>query len=229
VKLAICRKQVQLLMSLFAFACATAFAQAPQLTSISPTAISSGMQITLTGTGFGATQGVAGAVKFVVAGNASIVSWSNTQIVAIVPSGLVSAGNVTVYQNNQSSNGVAFTVIPPVLNSISSTALAPGMQVTLTGSGFRSTQWSGLVFIDTAQALIVSWSDTQIVATVPSVALSSGNVKVWQYSEYSNGVPFTAITPVLTSISPTALSPGDLPPAFVHVRIRQFSATPSPV
>ncbi len=182
--------------------------QTPSITSISPTAVSPGMQVTLTGSGFGASQG-GGLVSFGNAAYGTVVSWSATQIVATVPIARLTPGNITVVQNGVSSNGVAFTVVPPVLTSISPTAVSPGMQVTLTGSSFGASQGSGSVsFGNAAYGTVVSWSATQIVATVPTARLTPGNVAVVQNGVSSNGVAFTVIPPVLTSISPTAVSPG---------------------
>src|SRR5947208_6085519 len=111
----------------------------PTLTSISPTALSPGMQVTFTGSGFGAAQGSLGNVNFARSGAAKIISWSDTQVVAVVPNGTV-PGNTYVGQNGVASNTVSFTMIPPTLTNISPTALSPGMQVTFTGTGFGAAQ-----------------------------------------------------------------------------------------
>ena len=186
-----------------------AFSVVPSvLTSISPTEVAPGMQVTFTGSGFGATQGQGG-LYFGNGAYGTVVSWSDTQIVATVPSSRLTPGNVAIYQNGVYSNTVAFTVVPSVLTSISPTAVAPGMQVTFTGSGFGATQGQGgLYFGNGAYGTVVSWNDTQIVATVPSSRLTPGNVAIYQNGVYSNTVAFTVVPPVLTSISPTAVAPG---------------------
>lgn len=56
-----------------------AFSQSPTLTSISPTAIAPGMQVTLTGSGFGSTQGN-GKVTLGPQATGTVVSWSSTQM-----------------------------------------------------------------------------------------------------------------------------------------------------
>ncbi len=176
----------------------------PTLTSISPTALAPGMQVTFTGSGFGATQG-SGSVGFNNTAG-TVVSWSDTQVVATVAAG-TNPGNAWVTQNGTRSNYVAFTMIPPTLTSISPTALAPGMQVTFTGSGFGATQGSGSVGFNNTAGTVVSWSDTQVVATV-AAGTNPGNAWVTQNGTRSNYVAFTMIPPTLTSISPTALAPG---------------------
>src|ERR1019366_4795456 len=176
----------------------------PALASISPTALAPGMQVTFTGSGFGATQG-SGSVGFNNKAG-TVVSWSDTQVVATVAAG-TNPGNAWVTQNGTRSNYVAFTTIPPTLASISPTALAPGMQVTFTGSGFGATQGSGSVGFNNTAGTVVSWSDTQVVATV-AAGTNPGNAWVTQNGTRSNYVAFTMVPPALTSISPTSVLPG---------------------
>src|SRR5581483_11080546 len=193
-----------LLTSLVCLACVQSAYGAPTLTSISPTALSPGMQVTFTGSGFGATQG-SGSVGFNNTGGTE-VSWSDTQVVATVAAG-TNPGNAWVTQNGTRSNYVAFTMVPPTLTSISPTALKPGMQVTFTGSGFGATQGSGSVGFNNTGGTVVSWSDTQVVATV-AAGTNPGNAWVTQNGTRSNYVAFTMVPPTLTSISPTGLKPG---------------------
>jgi len=88
----------------------------PWIGSITPSSGSAGTnsQVTIAGTGFGATQGL-GAVKFFFApGNpkisASIISWSDTSIVCTVPAD-ASSGPVTVINNaGGESNNYTFAV-----------------------------------------------------------------------------------------------------------------------
>jgi hypothetical protein len=183
---------------------------APTLTSISPTAIKPGMAMTLTGSGFGTTQGV-GSVTFAAPGDTvgvhSFTSWSDTQIVLTVPS-QIAPGTLTVSQNGVPSNGKTYTTIAPTLTSISPTAIKPGISMTLTGSGFATTQGIGSVTFsapgDTVGASsFTSWSDTQIVLTVPN-NIAAGNVWVDQNGTQSNSLAYTVNGPSITSLSPTS-------------------------
>lgn len=54
---------------------------------------------------------------------------------------------------------------------------------------------------------IVSWSNTQIVATVASNA-TSGTARVQQAGAWSNSVPFTVSTATISSVTPTSGLPG---------------------
>ena len=83
----------------------------PQIWDISPTAGFVGTNVTITGTGFGASQ-KNGGVKFNLDRSGIIVEWSETRIVARVPEG-ATTGNVVVFTGSESnlvSNGVLFTV-----------------------------------------------------------------------------------------------------------------------
>ena len=174
----------------------------PSLTSISPTSGYPGTQVTLTGTNFGALQG-SGSVWLGSKLAGSIVSWTNTQIVAVVASGATS-GNAIVQQNGIWSNSIAFTVIAPNITSITPTSGFPGTQVTFTGTNFGATQGSGSVWLgNKAAGSIVSWSDTQVVATVAANA-ASGNAQIQQNGVWSNAIAFTVPTPSITSITPTS-------------------------
>jgi hypothetical protein len=166
-------------------------AAAPALTSVSPTSGYPGTQVTFTGTGFGASQGT-GSVWLGSKLAGSIVSWSNTQIVATVASGAVT-GSAQVQQGGVWSNAITFTVVTPNVSSLSPTSGPVGTQVTITGTGFGTTQGSGLVWIGTKYATVVSWSDTQVVATVASGS-ATGGTQVYQNGVWSNAVTFT-VTP----------------------------------
>ena len=160
------------------------------------------MQATLTGSGFGASPGFVGLQN---QNSVPIVSWSDTQIVVTVPAGTI-PGHANVYQNGVYSNPVSFTMVPPTLTAISPTSLSPGMQATLTGSGFGASP--GFVGLQNQNSVpIVSWSDTQIVVTVPAGTIP-GHANVYQNGVYSNPVSFTMVPPTLTLISPTGLAPG---------------------
>ena len=83
------------------------FAVTPIITSLTPTSGTAGTSITISGAGFGPTQGTS-----IVAFNgaaATPTNWSPTSIAAPVPSG-ATTGNVVVTVGGIPSNGVNFTV-----------------------------------------------------------------------------------------------------------------------
>ncbi len=83
------------------------FAVTPTITSLTPTSGTAGTSVTISGTGFGPTQGTS-----IVAFNgaaATPTNWSPTSIAASAPSG-ATTGNVVVTVGGIPSNGVNFTV-----------------------------------------------------------------------------------------------------------------------
>jgi hypothetical protein len=170
---------------------------APVITSVSPLIVTAGTQMTITGTGFGT-----GPALVVTANTNGIIdSWSDTQIVITVAQG-TGQGSVYVYTGAAWSNSVPFTLVPPVITSISpSQQVVPGTQMTITGTSFGSVP--GLVETANTNGTIDTWSDTQIVITVAQ-GTGSGMVSVDKGGVWSNNVPYTIVTPVITSISPSS-------------------------
>ena len=157
------------------------------ISSITPTSGVAGTQVTITGAGFGASQG-SGQVWLGSAGGA-VQSWSDTQVVAQVASGAAS-GQVRILQNGVISNAISFTVNTPHITSISPTSGSPGTSVTITGTGFGSSQGAGAVLLGSTAGLVNSWSDTQVVAVVASSSLT-GIARIQQNGIWSNAIGFT--------------------------------------
>ncbi len=176
----------------------------PVVTGVSPTAGASGSQVQINGSGFGATQGTS-SVSFNTI-TASVVSWSDTHIVATVPPGATSGQVKVAVSGTSSVQNVNFTVNAPRITSISPSSGSVGTNVTINGSGFQSAMGNGLIFFGNGfqATAIVSWSDTQIVVTVPSKA-TTGAVSVRaSNSVFSNqDVVFTMANPVVTSVTPS--------------------------
>ena len=178
----------------------------PVISSLSPSSAPVGTQVQINGSGFGATQGSGSSVTFSNQ-NASIVSWSDSQIVATVPSAAIS-GSVVVISGGVSSNtNINLTVPHPQITSISPTSGIVGTQITVNGSGFQTTKGSSTVMLmnstNNFTLSVVSWSDSQIVATVPSNA-ATGDVSVTVNGIQSNrDLLFTLPKPVMSAISPS--------------------------
>jgi len=118
-----------------------------------------------------------------------VQTWSDTQIVALVASGSAS-GNALVLQNGVMSNPVPFAVNTLQLTTISPNSGAAGTSVTFTGAGFGSSQGAGVAWLGSTAGTVVSWSDTQVVATVASNALT-GIARIQQNGAWSNALAFT--------------------------------------
>jgi len=181
--------------------CASSAFATLSISSLSPTSGAIGASVTISGSGFGNSQG-SSTVKFNGV-TASATSWGNKTIVATVPSG-ATTGNVVVTVGSNSSNGVTFTVVPaPSITSLSPASVAIGGSVTITGSNFGATQGSGTVKFNGTTATVTTWSATSIVATVPTGA-TNGNVVVFASGVNSNGAAFTIVpAPSISSLSVT--------------------------
>jgi hypothetical protein len=172
----------------------------PNITSVTPTSGVAGTQVTITGSGFGATKG-SGRV-WLGTTDGVVVSWSDAQVVATVASGS-QTGTVAILQGGVWSNSVTFAVSIPTITSVTPTSGVSGTQVTITGSGFGATQGSGRVWLGTTDGVVVSWSDAQVVATVASGS-QTGTVAILQGGVWSNSVNFAMVTPTITSVAPTS-------------------------
>jgi len=178
----------------------------PVVTGVTPNLGGVSTSVTIVGSSFGGTQGTS-TVNFNGAVATSITSWSNTQIVAAVPSAApAGAGPVTVTVNSVTSpSSINFTVIKPAINNLTPPAAQIGGYTTLNGSGFGASQTSSYVLFTgtTAHAFVRSWSDTSVTVQVPTNA-TNGPVTLTENGVTSNGVQFT----VSSTLSVTGISPG---------------------
>ena len=156
---------------------------APSLAYVTPTSGAAGAQVTFSGSNFGSIQG-SGAV-WLGTNLGTVVSWSNTQIVATVSTGATTSGTAAVQQGGVLSNGVTFTINTATISNVTPVSGLPGTQVTIAGSGFGASQGSGQVFLGTAAGVVQTWSDAQIVAAVGTGA-ATGYALVIQNGAVSN-------------------------------------------
>jgi len=170
----------------------------PMVTGVSPPNGAPGTQVTITGSGFGPTKG-SGAV-WLGTGMGTVVSWSDSLVVATVSTGS-SSGVAQIQQSDGASNSVPFAINTAAVTGVSPNNGLAGTQVAITGSGFGATQGNGNVWLGTVPAIVDSWSDGQIIATVATGA-ATANALVLQNGVMSNAVPFTIYLPHITSISP---------------------------
>ncbi|HKV90947.1 MAG TPA: IPT/TIG domain-containing protein, partial [Candidatus Angelobacter sp.] len=179
---------------------------APTITSISPSAGGSGNPITITGTGFQAAQGSSSYVTFSTGGSAAIKSWSDTQIVAVVPP-QTTTGFVNVSVNSTPSNYVDYAIPGQSISSLTPNTGPVGTQVTIAGTAFGSPQGTSTLTFNGQTATINSWTNTQIVATVP-VTAPTGPAVVTVGGVNSNAVTFTVPPPHIGGLQPNGGDPG---------------------
>jgi len=160
------------------------FTVGPGISSVNPVSGAPGTSVTITGSGFGLTQGTSVVTFNGVTATPS--TWSNTSIVVPVPA-TASTGAIVVTVGGVASNGVNFTV-PPSIVSLSPTAGVTGTVVTVTGANFGMPQ-TGTVTFGGALAVPTSWGASSIVVPVPSGA-TTGPVVVTVSGQASNGLAF---------------------------------------
>ena len=176
----------------------TVAAPAPSISSLNPASGPGGTSVIISGSNLtGAT-----AVSFNGTAATFTVN-SATSISTTVPAG-ASTGNVTVTTPGGTSNGLAFTVLPPApaISNLSPPNGPVGTSVTITGTNLTGA--TAVSFGGSSASFVVN-SATQITATVP-VGAATGLVTVTTVGGTSNGITFTvtAPAPVLTGISPAS-------------------------
>ena len=154
----------------------------PRITSLSDWWGEPGTRLTIDGAGFGTTP------DRVTIGNTDCVieSWASTRIVVTIPED-ATEGYVGVWRGDDMSNGVWFLPMHPAQISDVSPGSGPETcTVTISGQYFGDTQGESRVTLSGAELSIISWTDTQIVATLPEGA-QSGYIGVWKRGIASNG------------------------------------------
>jgi hypothetical protein len=153
---------------------------AATVSSVSPNYGASSAVITISGIGFGATQG-SSTLTFngtpATSTSFFTMSWSNTSIVAIVPSG-ATTGNVVVTVGGKPSNGTPFSVYPgPVVTGISPASGPVGTTVTISGTNLEDPEGHGSVQFNGIDTPILSQSSTSLQVKIPAGA-TTGNFRV---------------------------------------------------
>lgn len=205
-----------------------AAAEAPQITSVSPSSTYPNQQITITGKKFGTQKKC---LCFTSGGNTNctstmfskIDSWTDTKIKAIVAEDpqLIGSGLVTVKTGTNCDNSSNQTIlsIRPYVESVSLNLAYPSTKINIKGRGFGKTPHrlcftvAGLRGCTPAQFIIDSWSNKEVKLTVtgnPPVR-GKGSV-VLERVEGGNTVLSNTISlsiiPSLSSLSTSSASPG---------------------
>jgi RHS repeat-associated protein len=153
-----------------------AFTVTPAISGLSPNSGDPGSVVTITGTNFGTSQGTGGVTFNGLA--AAVSSWSDRSLTVFVPNGATTGNVVVTTSAGLTSNGLSFTVTDTFAITLLQPTSGPiGSTVIITGGGFGATQGTSTVSFDGITATVSSWSDTQIVATVPPGA-ATGPVSI---------------------------------------------------
>jgi hypothetical protein len=130
-----------------------------------------------------------------------VTSWTDTQIVTTVPGNAQTAGVYVQNPGEAISNSMSLTVNCPAIASIIPSSAVVGQQITINGTYFGSVN-GYVMYPNTYFGYNNSWTDNQIVTTVPTGA-QSGPVYIYTPAgAQSNSVSFT-VNPNITGISPT--------------------------
>jgi hypothetical protein len=190
----------------------------PSISGINPSTAAPGAQITIAGTNFGANQSI---VRLWV-GNSpnfsnilypSVVTWSDTQVVVVIPPNApVGAVTLEIAANGLTTGTAAknFSVAgPPVIQRIDFDPRGAGASSCVFGLGFGATQGSSTVAVNGAQAAVNNWSDAQVCYTIPSsAAAGAATVLVTTSAGPSNAFSFTvAGPPSISGINPSTAAP----------------------
>jgi hypothetical protein len=172
-----------------------------QITGVSPQSAPAGTTITIGGSGFGTTQG--SSVIIINGIQAEIVNWSDTTILAVVPSGASASGVIQECASLLCTNSVPFTIgttNAPTIIGLSLSEGPPLMGFVITGANFGGVQTplstatlgTGL---DRTVLNVVSWSNSQITVQIPQSILTGGSVVVTVGALQSNSASFTLTSP----------------------------------
>ena len=195
----------------------------PSISSFSTSSGIAGSSVTIYGSNFGATQG-SSTVKF-GSTTATVTSWSDLQLVVTVPS--VSNGSYTIYvttSTGTASSSSQFTVASsPTITSFTPSTGVVGASVTITGTSFGASQGSSTIKFGSSAATVTSWSDAQIIATVPSLSAGSYTISVTTSAGTVNSsTQYTVVVaPVISSFNPLSGGVG----SFVTINGTAFGAS----
>lgn len=186
----------------------------PSISFLSPQSGNADTQVTITGQYFGNVKGNS-YVAF-NAQQASVLSWSDTSIVCLVPSSLGSqSGSVSVVvmvDGNRSSNIASFQFSAPVINNVSPNNDNIGATVAIMGQGFGLNQNSvnGYVTLGGQTAQILSWNDNLIQFRVPQVSSAGTQTLAITINGKTISNSFTVEAPIVTGQSPNPVGKDQL-------------------
>jgi hypothetical protein len=175
----------------------------PTVDAVSPNSGTVGDSITISGSGFGATQN-SSTITFNGV-NASVQSWSDSNIVTSVPAGATN-GPLVVTVNGQQSSAVEFTVNAAV--ALSSPTAAPKTIDTISGQGFAANE-PIKVYLKGVNGTLLASSTADSKGNLPTTKLtvpivSAGNYLVLargKTSKITGGTTLSVIPALVPSVS----------------------------
>ncbi|WP_020526367.1 IPT/TIG domain-containing protein [Flexithrix dorotheae] len=171
----------------------------PEITNLDKTSGLPGNEVTLTGNGFGSTQG-SSVVKF--GSRTALIksgSWSQKEIVAIVPINLEGEVDVSVKVGNQT--GVFPTkfkvTLSPSISDFDPKSGSPGSKFTVSGNNFGIL--NGELLFGSLNASIETWTNTSISGIIPNEAFGDQPITVKTTSGLSanSGAVLYSVIPLI--------------------------------
>ncbi len=159
---------------------------------------------------------VAAEVVTVEVGGVVKEQWTPTSIKVLVPGELLQAGEASIYVmvGTDQSNSRPFTKLPEqIVGTTQIDTIDPvdgpvGTLITITGDGFGFTQGSSTITIGGLALDVIEWTNTQILAQLPTGA-NSGAVRLMIGGTPYDSQPFTVGNqPAITGVAPSALRIG---------------------
>ncbi|MEP6736643.1 MAG: IPT/TIG domain-containing protein [Chryseolinea sp.] len=181
---------------------------APTISSFTPTSGGTNLEVTISGTNFINVSSIKFSGTTVAAGNYTVVS--TTQLKAKVPAGTASGKiSVTTPAGTASSSSDFAILQAPVVTSFTPANGAPGVDVTITGTGFTGTTSVRFNGVEVGGGNFSVNSATQITGKVPGGA-TSGKITVTNPQGSSSSGNNFYVTPFISSLNPTSGNVGSV-------------------
>lgn len=181
----------------------TVSAPAPTITSFSPSVALLGTNVTITGTN------LSGAVVFINAVQAQVVSNTATSLIITVPAN-ATTGLLTVTTVGGSVNSATSLTVAglPVITAFSPTRGAEGSTVIISGTNFDN----ATAFLGNTPVSIVSSTSTSLTIRIPAGGTTGRFRVVTPFGADTADTDFTVTggAPVITAISPTSVTTNGL-------------------
>lgn len=179
----------------------------PAVSSIAPSPVKNGEDLTITGTNLDLVTGI----KFAGNADGAVLSKTATQLVVTVPL-TATEGVVTLTASSGKTAGTpAITLVKPVITGFAPASLMAGGDITISGTDLdliRKVSFPGNLSVD-----VVPTSPTSLTVTVPPASVGSAVliVTTTNGSTVSSAATLTveaANKPVATAVAPATLKPG---------------------
>ena len=175
-------------------------ANAPKITSFTPTSGLAGTNVVISGSNF-STTAANNTVKF-NGTTATVNSATATELQVTVPVG-ATTGKITVEVNDETATSTNDFILPPTITSFTPARGLEGANVTISGNNFSTTATSNTVKFNGTEAVVASSTTTELRVKVPSGA-TTGKITVETNGETAtSATDFTVVFPAtITSFTP---------------------------